>query len=363
MSDWTGYGTPLAVPSTIGPTAPAISCVSLGHYAAHLGIDECGVWGVQWSGQVDAACGSIWTKFQRDSLSEYLQQAQDLIEGVINYPLCPRYIVEDNKPFKTRIHTRWKRVIETGVQATSVIATGTPVDYSSEPALIGPIPALGATTDEVIIEHAGTTYAIEPSGMVLSGGNLTIAIPRCRLVLPALWNNPAAGLDYTDLTNFAATVDVSRLYTDTTTQATLVWPTGKHACPECAEETDTACEVIVNPLTGYLTVLRTDATGAVVTGNCWTDCSCHPQYVRLAYKAGLPVLSVVAQDAIIRLAHSLMPEGPCGCDIAQQHWKRDRNVPDYVAPERMNNPWGYSDGAWFAWLFTRQLELKRVSVL
>jgi len=78
--------------------------------------------------------------------------------------------------------------------------------------------------------------------------------------------------------------------------------------------------------------------------------------VRVNYYDGKQYLSRQMEDAIVRLAHAKMPDEPCGCDVAQRMWKRDRNVPEVLTRERINCPFGMSDGAWIAWQFTRSFK-------
>lgn len=337
-------------------------CMTLGKYATHLGIDECGVWGVYYVSQEQAACGTIWTSQQRATLMQYLEQAQKMIEEVIDYPLCPTWISQDNRRYSRLIHTRWKHFLAAGVRATAVVSAGVATDLTLDPVHVGPVATVVTDSGELVVYHPGTTTVIEPSLVTLSGGNADFYIPRCRLVKTDLEVNPVGGLDYDDDNNFETTVDIGREYNDDTTQAILVWPTGKTCCSGCGEETDTACEAVINPTSGYIKLTPARVVAGTWTAGDWL-CSCPPPYVRLHYKAGERTLSILAMDAIIRLAHSMMPEGPCGCDIAQTHWKRDRHVPDFVAPERMRVPWGFTDGAWYAWSWTQLMIQRRVSVL
>lgn len=338
------------------------SCLTLSRYAAHVGIDECGVLGVRYTGQELAACGTIWRLSQRVTLLEYLAQAQQMIEEVIEYPVCPTWIEEDNAPYTRLMHTRWKRLLAAGIKATTNISLGEATDLTGEPVLVGPVATSVTVEEELVLYHPGTTTEITPSKVTLVGGNVTFEIPRCRLVKTALADNPADGWDFDDDSNFEATVDVVRVYTDRSTQAVLVWPTGRTCCDSCDEDTGEGCIAIISTRTGFIKVIPASQTNGVWTASGWV-CTCPPPYVRLNYKAGLSELSVLAMDAIIRLAHSMMPEGPCGCDLATQIWKRDRHVPDFVAPERMRVPWGFSDGAWYAWEWTQRLTQRRISVL
>jgi hypothetical protein len=56
-------------------------------------------------------------------------------------------------------------------------------------------------------------------------------------------------------------------------------------------------------------------------------------------------------DAVVRLAHTLMPDNPCpiGRDPQHHFWARDRIIREISIREVLNCPWGNMAGAWFAW--------------
>ncbi|MHA2066141.1 MAG: hypothetical protein ACXABY_17355, partial [Candidatus Thorarchaeota archaeon] len=70
-----------------------------------------------------------------------------------------------------------------------------------------------------------------------------------------------------------------------------------------------------------------------------------------------------AEDAIIRLANTKMPEDPCGCETAQRLWREDRQRPDPTTVPRLNNPFGMSNGAWAAWKYAQAMKVFRAGVL
>lgn len=386
----TGTGTPVGPPPPPAPTVVPVgtsivpvsgallddgdSAISLARYAQLIGYPECQFFGVAGAAEVlDAECRTIWLKSERDMVLKYLLEAQEEIENHVGYPLKPRWIVDDDRPYTCPLEARWKKIIEAGVEAEDEIAMGQPVDLTTDPAVVGPI--VGVTfTDigEVRVYHSsGTSFCalnpveIRPSCVTIIGGELTIEIPRCRLVTEAAADNPRTGIDYADDDNFEDTVDVTRLYNDPSTHATLVWPhkcTSACAAACCSEYTQDGCIYIRNGEMGILDVLP-----AAYSAGAWVSSStCHrtkPERVRLNYRAGMDPLSFQAEDAILRLAHSKMPNEPCGCAVSQRLWERDRNVPRQLTAERLNNPFGLSDGAWIAWKFAGALKKYSMSVL
>lgn len=348
--DGTG-GTTL--PTLTGATTSA--CLTLSRYARMIDYDEHRFWGVQRQDWLEYQCREYWTRAQRQTVARYLAVAQSMIETELKYSLCPAWVANEEQPYTIPLIVKQKRVIEAGVRATATIQAGAVVDHSSDPAVVGPMATTVTNTSEVVVYYPGTTEAIEPQQVTISSGQLTIYIPRCRLVNIAQQGEPIA---YDVLANFTDTVDVVRVYNDPSSQAELVWD---HQCGltcavnGCSEYTQTACMYTRDGEIGSVHVQP-----ATYADGTWTKASCanggRPYKVRLNYRAGLTAITPQMEDAIVRLAHTLMPAEPCGCTIIQQLWKRDRNVPLVLDRERINCPFGMMDGAWIAW---RMCQVKR----
>lgn len=358
------------------------SVVALPRYAQILSYSECQFFGVRKTGDTQYECRDIWTKAQRDSAARYLTSAQAMLEDEIGYFLSPRWVVgtlaeeannSDRYVDQRKLGngwwlvTRWPHFIEAGIKATSTVEAGATVDHTSDPALVTVTTAVTEVT-ELVVYHPGTTVEIHPSAVSISGGTATISIPRCRMVLASLADNGTDGVEYTDTDNFEATVDVVRVYTDDSTNAKLVWPhrcSGGCAANGCSEYTQTACVYVRSHEMGIV-----DVTPATYADGVWTRAglACgggggQPSLVRLYYRAGMRTVDQRTEDAVVRLAHSLMPEEPCGCDIAKRLWYRDRNIPQVLTAERLNCPFGLSDGAWVAYQFAQGMKLYRAGVL
>ena len=379
---------------TVIPTQDALiaedSAVRLARYARLIGYPECAFWGVNRTEDPQVnACREIWTKDQRDTIAKYLAEAQYEIEQEIGYFIGPRWVVGrvsdeptgndryvDSQPFNRpgRYLTRWPHIVRAGVRAVADIALNEPADHTADPAVIGPIATTVTDPDEVHVYHPGTDVEIDPSAIDITGGQLTIYIPRCRMVEEACADNPTNGIDYTDVGPCVGSVlggcvecevDVKRVYNDPSTNAVIVWP---HSCDSacaasgCSEYTQTACIYIREPRTGEIDVRPATYSGGSWHGGATTCCSGRPQLVRLNYYAGVP-LSRQAEDAIIRLAHSKMPSAMCGCQQASMLWTRDREVPIVLDTVRLDCPFGLSNGAYIAWRFARSMQEYRGSTL
>lgn len=341
-----------------GTTTPRLalgttsSCLTLSRYARLLDYDEHRFWGVQREDWLEYQCREYWTRAMRQTAARYLAVAQSMIETELKYPLCPTWVADEERPYANPILTKQKQVIEAGILAEATIQAGAAVDHTADPAVIGPIATTATDTAEIVVYYPGTTEAIEPQQVSISSGLLIIYVPRCRMVNITQQGAPIA---YDVAANFTDTVDVVRIYNDPSSQAELVWD---HQCGlacaanGCSEYTQDACMYVRDSEIGSVQVQP-----AVYSDGAWTAASLayrgRPYKVRLNYRAGLAAMTPQMEDAIVRLAHTLMPEEPCGCDVVQRLWRRDRNVPLVLDRERINCPFGMMDGAWIAWRMTQ----------
>ena len=352
--------------STTIPVALPSACISLPRYAEILELDENQFWGLN-DGTPAEGCNPIWTENQRKRIARYLAEAQEEIERVTGYPLCPRWFTDEQQYYSFPVHTRWGKLLDVGFRNTAVVAGGTAVNYVADPASIT-VATTVTDESEIKVYYTGSDREIIPSDVSISGGNVTIQIPWCRLVKPENFNNPGDGWDYNDATIYVSNVDVKQVYNDRSIEAGLIFPhratvTCDCDCPTCCgtcnEYSVTACEYILNREVGTLDVLPATYSGSVWTADCLT-CYCeNPTLVRLNYKAGLNPMTLQAEDAVVRLAHSKMPNPPCGCGFANDAWTRDRVIPEILTSERLNCDFGLSDGAWIAWRFANAMRLQR----
>src|SRR5690606_14969886 len=145
-------------------------------------------------------------------------------------------------------------------------------------------------------------------------------------------------------------------------QAELVRPGCKNnACDGgCNECTHSACIYVRDHRNGYL-----DVRPASYSNGEWTAAYPCRRYERgrLNYRCGLQKLNLQAEMAILRLAHAKSPEAPCSCEKTSHLWQRDRDVPEVLTRERLECPFGLSNGAWIAWKFAQSLKHYRAGVL
>lgn len=367
MAVGSGTGTPVigGTPPTSTPVALPSSCISLARYAFRIGFDECAFFGVVQSppGQVHSN-RPLWTRPERTMVAHYLAEAQAEIEQVIHYPLCPTWFADESHDYTYPLTSKWAKVIEIGVEASTTIQAAAAVSYVTEPATVGPLATTVTEADEIKVYYPDSDYEIEPSLIEFGVGTITIHIPRCRLVDPDVWDDSET-YQYDELTNFVGSVDVVRVYNDDTTQATLVWPhgTSTSCCPRCTGSTDTACTVLVDDEIGEMDILPATLSGSTWSTSSWS-CYCHmPSRVRINYRAGLSTITPQAEDAVIRLAHAKMPHAPCNVSPDFWMWERDREIPRALTKQRLNCPFGLENGAWIAYRFAMSMRVVRGSTL
>jgi len=337
---------------------PEASAVTLAAYARHIQVCECQFFGVKDAPNcTGTGCKTIWTKEERDWVQYYLAESQWEIENIIHYPVGKRWITEERHSITYPILTRLGYVISGGTQTESAISAGEAVDHTTDPATVGPIATTVTDAEEIHVFHPGSDIEIDPSAITLSGGFVTIRIPRCRMVKPVHANNPATGWPYANLAYFSATVDVKRIYNTNSNPATIIH---QKACADCEEETEPVCLNIQKGKIGQVAI-----GGRCIPGE-WVD---------LNYYAGRPLITNgvytafgrQAQDCIIRLAHVKMPHAPCDCDPVTNLWERDRNVlvDNFGRPLRGVTPFGVEEGAWTAWRFANSpgMRLRKAAVL
>lgn len=335
------------------------SVVSLPRYAKLIGYRECAFFGVSHEENIAFACREIWTKSQRDDISAYLQEAQEAIERVLEYPLEPKWIADERHDLNSILITDWGKVIEPGIRAEEELSGDLPVNVESFGAPLDTFtvsfisPSVIDDLSEVHVYYPDSDIEIYPSEITYDEISqlLTILIPRCRMVAYDMFDNPPEGLLYTDNDNFQDTVDVKRIYTDNSIQAKLIYR--PEACPtDCTESYDNVCIFMDTPAIGKIRV----SYGYPSTCKQYS-------HVELNYKAGAEELTRTMESMVIRLAHSMMPTEPCGCDVTQRLWMRDREIPKILTKERIECPFGMSDGAWIAWKWACGLQLNRLSTL
>ena len=334
-----------------------ISALTLPRYAQIIRYDENAFFGINAPNNRERNCRKIWTKLERDMMARYLGEAQAMIEQVLMYPLGQKYYVDEQHHNTRRFFTRWAHVQALGTRAESTIALNVALNHAADPATIAPTATSVTNADEIHFFQSGKDIEVYPSVLTLSGGNVSASFPRARLVLEEFQDNPDTGLSYTDTGGsgpYMQTIDIKRIYTDDTNVGEFVFPLGKNCLPDCVEDTEPACGYIRSTESGVVTLLP-DPAGVCI----WIGA----KELRLNYAAGKP-LDATAEDAIVHLAHALMPVAPCtGCDPLMMLWQDDRTIPSDITEARSNCMFGVQNGAWRAWSYCHNNKHVRLSLI
>lgn len=344
--------------------------VSLPRYAKIVGYDEPSMWGVVYDGQNRFNCDTLWTENDRLRLSNALATAQQMLEQFIGYPLCPTWVTGtldeelhyserwvDQQTLHYRLLTRYPRLIQAGIRATAMVASDSLISHGQKVGVVGPLSVSFTDPNEVVVYYPDTTRRIYPSKVEIVGGQLTIEIPRYRLVIQDLLDTPEGGIMYEDMAAYLSAVDVVRVYNDPSKQAVLVRPHchNRHCFGGCTECTHNACIYLRDPHIGSIDIQAAHWDAEHLSWNTRVVCGGGYSLVRLYYQCGLRYLDLQAETAVVKLAHTLLATPPCACDWLSKMWLVDKEYPKVMTREMLNNPFGTGGGAWMAYVWAKAI--------
>lgn len=382
-----GTGTPIVVPDL--PTVVydqqeellvTPNCaVSLARYAKLIRYEEAAFWGVIWDNQFVRGCDPLWSEYERMSIQNALAEAQQEIEEVLGYPLCPTYVTGTfttdwrwvdqqhlNSRFWGQVMTRYPRILAAGVPAVTILEAGSAVDYEETEGVgvIGPLATAATSPEEIKIFYPDSDRQITPSKVTINSGYVTIEIPRYRMVRQEFLDDNG-DVRYENINFFLSAVDVKRVYTDPSTQAVFVRPGCRNdrCAGGCAECTQAGCIYIRDPYLGVVNVMPGVWDADALEWSSRRICGGGYSELRLNYLAGVTHIDLKAEMAVIRLAHAKMGRPPCQCDKTGQMWQKDYDVTGAITRERVNCPFGLSNGAWNAYVWARSSASRRASIL
>lgn len=319
------------------------TAVSLIRYCQILGIDERQFYWVE--DPPTHGTEFYWKGTERRQLQEELLKAEQLIESELGVFLWHKWVRDEQQDYGYPLLLEWGKYVCAGAMDAQLYAATSDVDYST--ADIGVVTVahgdLGSISEVRCFYYDSDVpqrlyRLLHPTDVDWGIANIVLTFPKWRLVRPELMNS--GPLDINDDSNFVEQVLVARQYSDQSDQATFVGVTSTQTgYLQC--DMDSISKV-------RITAGVYDAAAAAWgrSAVCFT-----PRYVLIKYKAGLPWLPFDLEQAVVRLAHSFMPEPPCpsGHDPWVRYWHRDRFIPATMSKEQINCKWGQSNGAFFAW--------------
>ena len=288
-------------------------------------------------------CSEIWNQRERDYLALHLATAEEMREAELGYPLAPRYFEGVDYEFASPLILKHKHLVLVGTQKESDISIGVTLDHGV-PTIIDPVIVTVATTvtdtGEIKVFYPDEAVEIHPSSITISAGVATIKIPRSRLVKPELNDNREDKLYYDNNDNFLETLDVKRVYYDTSDAAYSVWD--YDSCTSLEESTQLAHIKILDNRLAIVGSLPATYSDGLFAYTQYTNCR-FPNRIRLNYVAGRQK-SMFTEIMTARLAHTNMPNKPCSCPTVHMYWQED------IMETETLTPYGNKRGAVNAWL-------------
>jgi hypothetical protein len=302
-------------------------------------------------------CDHCWTQWERYMVAQALEDAAGMLATELKYKLGHYYETDLDHPWTDPLLLRWGHVIGGGIQGLTTI-TPTASNFTVDPATITVNQSdFSGGASEILIVETSTGLEIVPDSITSVGVTYQIEISQAKLIE---WDNLDGQIDCIDYdATFAAAtwlkladLTVYREYLDTSSQASIefgpecnCWYCGT----ACAGTTYTGCVYVQNEEISRVRVQLADYSAGSWTCNYPTLYGCyHGSKATVYYQAGT-TSTPSWEQMIIRLAHTLMLVEPCGCTLFDMMLKRDRRTPSVLTAERINNPFGDSDGAWWAW--------------
>jgi len=333
---------------------------SLDQYRRRFNIPPWAFNGVENPNETRRGCDHYWTQWERDDLAQALSDAEKLLAGELGFYLGARYLIDYDRVWSDPLQLRYGHVLGAGVRARTEV-TPSASDFTVDPATITvPSASFSGGTDEVVVVEDSTGLEIEPDEIATSGTDYVISISQYKLIEWDDLEDQSETIDY-DAAFPAATwlkladLTVYRQYRDTDTQASIVYgPSCDCWCASdaCTGTTYTGCVFVQRRDIGLVRINRATLSSGTWSCDNSAVCGCYDgDKVTVYYEAGTDDIPNW-ETAVFRLAHSQMGEQPCGCVLHERQWRLDRQELPVLTAERINCPWGNTQGAWFAYSWT-----------
>ena len=331
--------------------------LSLDQYRKRFNIPPWAFNGVENPDENRRGCDHYWTQWERDELAQALNDAEEGLADELGFYLGARYLIDYDRPWVDSLQLKYGHVLGAGIRARDEV-TPSASDFTTDPATITVLAAsFSGGTSEVVVIEDDTGLEIEPDDITTVGANYVIHISQYKLLNWTVLEDQSDTIDY-DATFPAASwlkladLTVYRQYRDTDTQATITYgPACNCWCAgvACTGSDYTGCVFVLNRDIGLVRINRATLSDGTWSCDQSSICGCYDgDKVTVYYEAGTTDIPGW-ERAIWRLAHSQMGEQPCGCALQERQWRLDREVPSVLTAERLNCPFGSTDGAWAAW--------------
>lgn len=408
-------GTAVAAPSVSAPANLAPSCggtwLSLDRWAQIIGINPLHFHQLASATYMpNNVCGDIlfqsaWQhsdRVGREEICMAIQQAEQEISREAGFNLMPDWtdserliyprpgVPELYNVYGTNPRGEMKSVelskgwlISGGVKTKSLISaavgitrTDSDSDGFAETCSVI-VPTSVTDVNEIHLYYPGQNgvdaWEIRPINVSISGGNATITFKVWQVSLASsMFKLNPQPLDAEDPTSYQTTVDVYRVYNDTSTQVQFLWENnGGNCCQTCIAcqlGTQNGCMHFRDARLGIVvpSPATWDSSSSSFTSESWTACR-EPDQARFWYYSGYrdnalarpyADLSPYWEYAIAYFAASKLDRPVCGCSNVNQFiekWRRDAAYSSQseggftVTAEQASNRLGTSAGALYAW--------------
>jgi hypothetical protein len=398
--------------------ADTLTLIPIDRVAYHLQLDPFHFNGITSNYRRNAyACSDTWYqhdwqsagKLSRESIATALRMAEDIVVQHLQWWPVPQWIEEDvlmPNYFKTEwtnyynatgraksVTASYGFIVETGRKTSSLIDSPATV-FSDEDGdgLDETVTITFATTvteeDELHLYYPNQDgrdeWEIRPvDSITITGGVATIVFKK---YLIPLWNLveqvPLDGdahilIDGDDNTNFLRTVDVYRVYADTSQQITFTYDPSQYYCSSvpCEVITDTGCLFIRNPRLGILAYQRADwdSDNSTFVNKYFYN---PPVKGTIYYRAGKQnqrakfpnrQMDEKLERLLVYYALSLVDTELCGCCNTRNTWNFmsqdlslvNREESHVVQWDDLRNPLGTSRAAMLLWKHIQVIRLTK----
>jgi len=317
-------------------------------------IPRCVFNGVENPDETTAGCDRVFQQWQRDEISQSLYDAGGLLADELGYWLGAHYLVDEGHSFTHPMTLNYGHIIGGGIEGLTEV-TPSASDFTTDPATITVAQADFTDETEIKIVETSSGLQINVDSVAEVGTDYVISISQCKLIEWDDLEEQIVAIEYDAAFPAAiwlklADLTVYRSYLDTSSQATITFGPSCVCCCEdgaCTGTDYTGCVYVMKPEISKISVsIANYSDGSWTCGSL--SCGCyHGDKVKVRYKAGHEPTGW--ERAQIALANTFLDFPPCGCSAFDYRMNRDRNIPAVLTRERIECPWGLTDGAWFAW--------------
>lgn len=345
-------------------------------------------------------------RVSREEIAQAISDAEQNMEEWLGYAPLPKWYVDERNVERVGGHditgrgqavqTEGGFLITGGIEAKVSLQLLAPIVYAdvdsdgyAERATItvAGLPSYVTNPEEIAIYYPGTLgideWEIRPIICAITGTTATITCSRHQLVAPEKLEQliePRA-VDGSTAGNFLTTVDVYRHYNDPQRQVQFLWEGGCDCgCADgCSYATQWGCLLVRNNRLGLVSAHPSewDASTSSFTTTEFSPCR-YPDRSRLWYRAGFRNMSFIRphhtmdtrfERAVAYYAIGLLGRPICGCSAIKEianHWGHDMatsvstrgaTVSRNMSRRLLDNPFGTTRGAIYAWNVVRQAKL------